>query len=116
MTTVAEQNPLLHEELRCLDAYWRAANYLSVGQIYLLDTADFQSALRAIGRITSGPINNRSAGYQPAPSSIGFPVASETPSGFIATLGPNRYPALREAAVQQPREIVYVGLGDIHRR
>src|SRR5262245_60216192 len=24
------------EELRRLDAYWRAANYLSVGQIYLL--------------------------------------------------------------------------------
>ncbi|MFZ1154691.1 MAG: hypothetical protein WAN93_07290, partial [Solirubrobacteraceae bacterium] len=24
-------------ELRVLDAYWRAANYLSVGQIYLLD-------------------------------------------------------------------------------
>lgn len=26
-----------HEDLRLLDAYWRAANYLSVGQIYLLD-------------------------------------------------------------------------------
>ena len=25
------------EELELLDAYWRAANYLSVGQIYLLD-------------------------------------------------------------------------------
>ena len=25
------------EELRKIDAYWRAANYLSVGQIYLLD-------------------------------------------------------------------------------
>src|SRR5467141_2978186 len=25
------------EEMRRLDAYWRAANYLSVGQIYLLD-------------------------------------------------------------------------------
>ncbi len=29
--------PLLPEELRKMDAYWRAANYLSVGQIYLLD-------------------------------------------------------------------------------
>src|ERR1700744_5708227 len=28
---------LTPEELRKLDAYWRAANYLSVGQIYLLD-------------------------------------------------------------------------------
>src|SRR5262245_32201602 len=29
--------PLSAEELRGLDAYWRAANYLSVGQIYLYD-------------------------------------------------------------------------------
>jgi xylulose-5-phosphate/fructose-6-phosphate phosphoketolase len=33
-TTATE--PLSPEELRLLDAYWRAANYLSVGQIYLL--------------------------------------------------------------------------------
>jgi xylulose-5-phosphate/fructose-6-phosphate phosphoketolase len=30
-------DPLGTEELRLIDAYWRAANYLSVGQIYLLD-------------------------------------------------------------------------------
>ena len=29
--------PLSREELRLLDAYWRAANYLSVGQVFLLD-------------------------------------------------------------------------------
>jgi len=29
--------PLATDELRLLDAWWRAANYLSVGQIYLLD-------------------------------------------------------------------------------
>lgn len=29
--------PLASEEIRLLDGYWRAANYLSVGQIYLLD-------------------------------------------------------------------------------
>jgi xylulose-5-phosphate/fructose-6-phosphate phosphoketolase len=29
--------PLTDTELRALDAYWRAANYLTVGQIYLLD-------------------------------------------------------------------------------
>ena len=28
---------LTSDELTLLDAYWRAANYLSVGQIYLLD-------------------------------------------------------------------------------
>ena len=42
MTEVANSatvsaRPLDAEELRLLDAYWRAANYLSVGQIYLLD-------------------------------------------------------------------------------
>src|SRR3954471_14585586 len=31
------QGPLSAEELRKMDAYWRASNYLSVGQIYLLD-------------------------------------------------------------------------------
>ena len=30
-------NALTPEDLRRIDAYWRAANYLSVGQIYLLD-------------------------------------------------------------------------------
>ncbi len=30
-------NPLSADELRKIDAYWRAANYLSVGQIYLYD-------------------------------------------------------------------------------
>jgi xylulose-5-phosphate/fructose-6-phosphate phosphoketolase len=29
--------PLSEDQLRTIDAYWRAANYLSVGQIYLLD-------------------------------------------------------------------------------
>ena len=31
------QNPLGPDELRLMNAYWRAANYLSVGQVYLLD-------------------------------------------------------------------------------
>jgi len=29
------KRPLSEEELRKMHAYWRAANYLSVGQIYL---------------------------------------------------------------------------------
>ncbi len=33
------------EEVRTLDAYWRAANYLSVGQIYLLDNPLLRSPL-----------------------------------------------------------------------
>jgi hypothetical protein len=33
----AAAGPLSAEELRKMHAYWRAANYLSVGQIYLYD-------------------------------------------------------------------------------
>jgi xylulose-5-phosphate/fructose-6-phosphate phosphoketolase len=33
------------EELRLIDAYWRAANYLSVGQIYLLDNPLLRKSL-----------------------------------------------------------------------
>ena len=36
-TTQANQ-PLSRETVQRIDAYWRAANYLSVGQIYLYDT------------------------------------------------------------------------------
>lgn len=39
--------PLDTEALRRLDAYWRAANYLSVGQIYLLDNPLLREPLRA---------------------------------------------------------------------
>ncbi|SFK10687.1 xylulose-5-phosphate/fructose-6-phosphate phosphoketolase [Methylocapsa palsarum] len=31
------RDPLSHADLNLIDRYWRAANYLSVGQIYLLD-------------------------------------------------------------------------------
>lgn len=34
---VGANGPLATEELRLMDAYWRASNYLSVGQIYLYD-------------------------------------------------------------------------------
>ena len=35
------------DDLQLLDAYWRAANYLSVGQIYLLDNPMLREPLRA---------------------------------------------------------------------
>ena len=38
--------PLGADELRRMDAYWRAANYLSVGQIYLLDNPLLREPLR----------------------------------------------------------------------
>src|SRR2546428_799631 len=39
-------NPLSDEELHKIDAYWRAANYLSVGQIYLYDNPLLTEPLR----------------------------------------------------------------------
>src|SRR3954471_12637143 len=39
--------PLTVEELSLVDAYWRAANYLSVGQIYLLDNPLLRERLAA---------------------------------------------------------------------
>ncbi|HEY0716892.1 MAG TPA: phosphoketolase family protein [Streptosporangiaceae bacterium] len=46
--TVTEPSPLTATELKNLDAYWRAANYLSVGQIYLLgDDPLLREPLRA---------------------------------------------------------------------
>src|SRR5579875_3030071 len=39
--------PLSPDLLRRMDAYWRAANYLSVGQIYLLDNPLLRRPLEA---------------------------------------------------------------------
>ena len=35
--TCLEKQPITDELLQKMDAYWRAANYLSAGQLYLLD-------------------------------------------------------------------------------
>ena len=43
----ASSRPLPDEELNRIDAYWRAANFLSVGQIYLLDNPLLREPLRA---------------------------------------------------------------------
>ncbi|HNV27310.1 MAG TPA: phosphoketolase family protein [Nitrospira sp.] len=42
----ASQSPLSPEMLRKVDAYWRAANYLSVGQIYLYDNPLLKQPLK----------------------------------------------------------------------
>ena len=42
----ATDEPLSHAELDAIDAYWRAANYLAVGQIYLLDNPLLREPLR----------------------------------------------------------------------
>ncbi len=46
MPDLQRAQPLSQEELRLMHAYWRAANYLSVGQIYLLDNPLLKRALR----------------------------------------------------------------------
>jgi xylulose-5-phosphate/fructose-6-phosphate phosphoketolase len=41
-----QTKPLTDEELQKMNAYWRAANYLSVGQIYLLDNPLLKEPLK----------------------------------------------------------------------
>jgi len=43
---IQEAQPLSAEELRRMNAYWRAANYLSVGQIYLYDNPLLREPLK----------------------------------------------------------------------
>src|SRR5919199_955069 len=42
----ATAGPLPETELAAINAYWRAANYLSVGQIYLLDNPLLREPLK----------------------------------------------------------------------
>ena len=46
MSETVSTAPLTSEDLRLLDAWWRAANFLSVGQIYLLDNPLLREPLR----------------------------------------------------------------------
>lgn len=46
LATSLEKTVLTPEEVRKINAYWRAANYLSVGQIYLLDNPLLQEPLK----------------------------------------------------------------------
>ena len=43
---MSKKNPLTPEQLGLLDAYWRASNYLAVGQLYLLDNPLLREPLR----------------------------------------------------------------------
>lgn len=46
IATPAKHPTLSADEIRKIDAYWRAANYLSVGQIYLLDNPLLRESLK----------------------------------------------------------------------
>ncbi len=45
-STQQKERPLTEEQLKNIHAYWRAANYLSVGQIYLLDNPLLKQPLK----------------------------------------------------------------------
>jgi len=47
MTAVAGRGTLTSEQAQVLDRYWRAANYLSAGQIYLMDNPMLTQPLQA---------------------------------------------------------------------
>jgi xylulose-5-phosphate/fructose-6-phosphate phosphoketolase len=44
--SIIGENSLNPDELRLMDAYWRAANYLSVGQIYLMENPLLKEPLK----------------------------------------------------------------------
>ena len=65
-TAVTPTAGLDDDELDLIDGYWRAANYLSVGQIYLLDNPLLREPLEAGARQASpaGPLRD-GAGPEP---------------------------------------------------
>ncbi len=65
-TETTSAQPLAADELRLLDAYWRAANYLSVGQVYLLDNPLLREPLQSRAHQAAAPGALRhDAGPQP---------------------------------------------------
>jgi hypothetical protein len=54
--------PLIADELRKTDAYWRACNYLSLGMIYLLDNPLLREPLRSepVRRVLFRSVQNAS--------------------------------------------------------
>ena len=43
---MSKKDPLTQEQVRAIDAWWRAANYLSAGQLYLLDNPLLREPLK----------------------------------------------------------------------
>ena len=62
----AEKTARLNEYyLELIDAYWRAANYLSVGQIYLLDNPLLPEPLRPEHVKPWSPVTGHHTGTNP---------------------------------------------------
>jgi phosphoketolase len=57
--------PLTRDELRLIDAYWRAANYLSVGQIFQIQIREPASPVGSTARGVSGSRSGGSGGTSP---------------------------------------------------
>ena len=64
VTATTTAHPLPEQEIALLDAWWRAANYLSVGQIYLLDNPLLRRPLDARGHQAAAA---RPLGHDPGP-------------------------------------------------
>ena len=62
--TKARSQALSPELLHKMNAYWRAANYLSVGQIYLYDNPLLKRAAEAVAREAAG---GRTLGHDAGP-------------------------------------------------
>ena len=54
MSEATSTGPLSPDQLAKMDAYWRAANYLSVGQIYLYDNPLLKEPLK-LSRVKTAP-------------------------------------------------------------
>jgi phosphoketolase len=66
LSSQSPQNPLKGEELRLIDAWWRACNYLSVGMIYLKDNALLKEPLK------SEDVKHRLLGHWGASPALSF--------------------------------------------
>ena len=91
--------PLDAEELRVLDAWWRAANYLAVGQIYLMANPLLREPLRAehvkprlLGSLRHGARAEPASGRTPTGSS-GNAISTRCSSPVPVTAAPARTPA-----------------------
>ncbi len=64
LRTTKKTNTLTPELLHKMNAYWRAANYLSVGQIYLYDNPLLKAAAEIVTRQAAG---SRTLGHNAGP-------------------------------------------------
>jgi xylulose-5-phosphate/fructose-6-phosphate phosphoketolase len=90
----AEPGPLTGAQTQTLDAYWRAANYLSVGQIYLMANPLLAEPLRAehIKPRLLGHWGTSPGLKVPPGDGRDRPGARAQPQGRLAAPGDGRHP------------------------